>query len=494
MIFSGFWIWTWTWILAGTFREVSAAAGATAAAANYTVAAGWYAGWHATDLPLTSVLWDKYTHMTYAFAVPTEDPAAISLADSDAQFLPQFVSAAHRNGVKAGLSIGGWGGSQFYSINLGSSANRTAFVKSVTSLVQKYGLDLIDFDWEFPATQGVGCNTISSDDPANFVLMLEELRASPSGKNLTLTAATSVTPYADANSSTIAQFVGALDWIVPMVYDLSWNWTAGSPRIQRALPSSPLDDSCYSSVPDATAGAGSTAGSGLWGLAGRGSARSAVEAWVGSGAPASKIVLGMPAYGHSFNVNASAAFVGPNSTLLSPYPAYDTLNHSIGDSWDSTGGVDQCGVYQGPGGTWDFWALVQGGYLLSNGSAAPGVPYRWDQCASVPYLYINNSGGSGSGSGGVLVTYDDPQSYTAKGTFVRANGLRGFAMWEVAGDPRGVLLDAILSAPAPTGTAVPASAAAPSASRLPTSYAATGFVVPGILFTLLLPALCTIVC
>ena len=32
------------------------------------VAASWYAGWHSADVPLSGVSWDKYTHMTYAFA------------------------------------------------------------------------------------------------------------------------------------------------------------------------------------------------------------------------------------------------------------------------------------------------------------------------------------------------------------------------------------------------------------------------------------------
>ncbi|KAJ7141208.1 glycoside hydrolase superfamily [Mycena epipterygia] len=407
------------------------AAATTAASSNYTVAAGWYASWHVSDVPLSSVLWSKYTHMTYAFAIPTADPSAISLAESDEELLPQFVSAAHKNGVKAGLSIGGWTGSQYYSSNVASASNRTAFVKSVTNLIKKYDLDLVDFDWEYPGVQGIGCNIISSSDTENFLSMLQELRASPIATNVTLTAATAVVPFPTTNASTIPQFATVLDWIVPMVYDLSWNWTAGSPRIQRALPSAPLDDSCFASTPGVTG----------TGLTGRGSARSAVEAWVSAGIPRSQLVLGVPSYGHSFNVNASVAFLPPspaspaNHSLLTPYPSYDTLNHTIGDKWDGTGGTNQCGVFQGPGGTWDFFALVTAGYLVANGSAAAGVPYQWDTCSSTSYLYAANRG--------VLISYDDPRSFTAKGAFVRANGLAGFAMWEVGGDPNGVLLNAI---------------------------------------------------
>ncbi|KAJ6538875.1 glycoside hydrolase family 18 protein [Mycena vulgaris] len=432
------------------------AAAITAASSNYTVAAGWYASWHVTDVPLSSVLWSKYTHMTYAFAIPTADPSAISLAESDEELLPQFVAAAHKNGVKAGLSIGGWTGSQYYSSNIASASNRTTFVKSVTNLIQKYDLDLVDFDWEFPGVQGIGCNIVSSSDTENFLSMLQELRASPIAANITLTAATAVVPFPTTNTSTIAEFATVLNWIVPMVYDLSWNWTAGSPRIQRALPSAPLDDSCYAT----TLGVTGT------GLTGRGSARSAVEAWTSAGIPSSQIVLGVPSYGHSFNVNSSEAFLASTSydvhSLLTYYPPYDTLNHTVGDKWDGTGGTDQCGAHVGPGGVWNFFSLIAAGYLLANGSPAMDVPYQWDTCSSTPYLYATDRE--------VLISYDDPRSFAAKGAFVRANKLAGFSMWEIGGDPKGVLLDAILSAPTNASLAVTPSAATPT----PSASATTG--------------------
>ncbi|KAJ7212975.1 glycoside hydrolase family 18 protein [Mycena pura] len=449
----------------------AAASTPTAASSNYTVASGWFASWHVADVPLSSVLWSKYTHMVYAFATPTADPKTLFLAESDEELLPQFVAAAHKNGVKAGLSIGGWGGSTYFSSNVASASNRTSFVNSVTNLIQKYRLDLVDFDWEYPGVQGIGCNIVSASDTDNFLLMLQELRASPVAANVTLTAATAVVPFPTTTNSTatVAQFATVLDWIVPMVYDLSWNWTAGAPRIQRALPSAPLDDACFADTPGAGAGDGS-------GLAGLGSARSAVEAWAAAGIPRAQIVLGVPAYGHSFDVNASAAFLAPASSSsgaqLAPYPPYDTLNHTIGDKWDGApaGGVNQCGDAQGPGGTWNFFALVAAGLLLPNGSAAPGVPHRWDACSATPYVYAAKAH---PGDGGVLISYVDPASFAAKGAFARANGLAGFSMWEVGGDPKGVLLDAMLSAATNASLTVTASTAAAAATQPPASASAS---------------------
>jgi hypothetical protein len=43
-----------------------------AAKARNRVSAAWYAGWHATDFPLEKVSWNKYTHLTYSFALVFE--------------------------------------------------------------------------------------------------------------------------------------------------------------------------------------------------------------------------------------------------------------------------------------------------------------------------------------------------------------------------------------------------------------------------------------
>ncbi|KAF7315905.1 Chitinase [Mycena indigotica] len=446
---------------------VPAKAAISAATSNFTVAAGWYPGYHFDQVPLSSVLWNKYTHLIYAFATPTEDPNSISLVDSDAELLPQFVAAAHKNGVAAGLSIGGWGGSTYFSSNVATPANRTAFVKSVVGLIEKYQLDLIDFDWEFPGMQGIGCNLVSENDTENLLLMLRELKASPQGSKVSLSAATSVQPFPTTNTTLVSQFASVLNWITPMVYDLSWNWTAGSRRLQRALPSAPLDDSCFSAA----------SGENITGL---GSAKSAVEAWVGAGIPRNQIALGVPAYGHSFDVNRTTAFLTTPSLSsglpsmsssplqLVPYPVYDTLNHTPGDAWDGTGGINQCGVYTGPGGTFAFFSLISAKYLLANGSIAPGIPYRWDECSQTPYLYAANHGKQG-----VLISYVDPRSFGVRGQFVKANNLAGFSMWEVGGDPQGLLVDAILSATTNASLTVSPSASAAHGAPTPGSSSAS---------------------
>ena len=92
---------------------------------------------------------DYFSHLGHGLnilRVTVDSPDELSLEESDESLLPEFVKTAHANGVKAGLSIGGWTGSRFFSTNFGSSDNRTAFVKTVTNLADKYNLDALDFE------------------------------------------------------------------------------------------------------------------------------------------------------------------------------------------------------------------------------------------------------------------------------------------------------------------------------------------------------------
>ncbi|KAH8112032.1 glycoside hydrolase [Phellopilus nigrolimitatus] len=378
------------------------------------VATAWYAGWHADDFPLDAVSWDKYTMMTYSFGITVDDPSTIALNDSDVELLPKFVAQAHDNDVKAALSIGGWTGARFYSTNVGNEANRTQFVKAVTDLADKYNLDGIDFDWEYPGKQGIGCNTISPNDTSNFLAFLQALRATPTGSKLILSAATSITPFYNASgvpSSDVSPFAEVLDFIEVMNYDIWGSWSAG------VGPNAPLNDTCAATADQ------------------QGSAVSAVKAWTAAGMPVSKIVLGVPSYGHSFSVNTTSAFAHGSTTALAAYPPFNASAHPAGDAWDDPPEVDVCGVLEPQAGEWYFRGLVAGGWLDANGSVAQGVPSRFDACSQTAYVYNATSE--------VMVSYDSPESFTAKGEFIKNIGLRGFAIWEAGGDSNDTLLDAI---------------------------------------------------
>ncbi|KAG1889953.1 glycoside hydrolase family 18 protein [Suillus subluteus] len=352
--------------------------------------------------------------MYYSFATTTSDVNSISLEGSDGEFLPAFVTEAHANGVEAHIAIGGWGGSIYFSSNVATAENRTAFVKTVIDFVDQYDLDGVNFDWEYPNKQGIGCNIINSDDTANYLSFLQELREESC--NITISAAVSVTPFRDSNgnpSTNVSAFAEVLDYIAIMNYDIWGSWSSA------VGPNAPLDDSCASSSEQ------------------QGSAVSAVKAWSKAGMPVDQIVLGVPSYGHSFSVNSSNAFVSGTKTLA-PYPAFNSSNQPVGDAWDNTGSVDSCGVYRGSGGTFNFWGLIDGGFLNSEGTTAEGIYYRFDSCSQTPYVYNETSE--------VMISYDNAASFTAKGTFIKNTGLLGYAMWQAGGDYNDTLVDAINSA------------------------------------------------
>jgi chitinase len=216
--------------------------------------------------------------------------------------------------------------------------------------------------WEFPGIQGIGCNAVDPQDTNNFLAFLQELRATSMGKKLILSASVFDTPWVDATgspSTNISAFSNVLDYISIMNYDVKSNPAAG------AGPSSPLDYSC---APE---------------NARIGSAMSAVQTWSAAGMPAKQIVLGVPAYGHSFVLTSNP---GPSSgstqnITLSAYPKYNPSLEKRGDSWDGTGGLDICGVMQGPGGVFTYWGLMEQGFLNRDGSVADGIKYQFDNCS-----------------------------------------------------------------------------------------------------------------
>lgn len=379
------------------------------------VASAWLPGW-LTNFDLNTIPWQSYSHLTFSFAVTTNDQSMVSLDKVNTAFLQSFVSRAHQENVGALVSIGGWTGSQYYS-TLMQPSNQAAFVNTIVSMVKQYNLDGIDFDWEYPGKQGIGCNQISPDDSSNFLSFLQKLRQDPVGSKLKLTAAVSITPFAGPDGtpmSDVSKFGEVLDFLNIMNYDIwgSWSSTVG--------PNAPLFDSC---APTA-----------------EGSGQSAVKAWTGAGFPANKIVLGVAAYGHSFSVAQSVAVV---NGALGMYPTFNKAMQPPGQGETaSTTTTDQCGNSSGPTGIWTFEGLVSGGFLQNNnGTIAPatGVMYTYDNCSQTPFIYDPNKQ--------IMVSFDDATSFAAKGKFINDNGLAGFAMWDATGDtPQNTLINAISDA------------------------------------------------
>lgn len=73
----------------------------------------------------------------------------------------------------------------------------------------------LNHSWESPGKAGIGCNTMSENDSANFLSFLETLR-SICEPNFIISAAVAITPFIGADGKPLADvsgFARVLDYI-----------------------------------------------------------------------------------------------------------------------------------------------------------------------------------------------------------------------------------------------------------------------------------------
>jgi chitinase len=147
----------------------------------------------------------QLTHVNYAFALPRADGSLDELANP--WKLQDYVERAHARDVAVLISVGGWGPDPEFEALAADPASRARFVDAVTSLVEEFGLDGADIDWEYP-------------DPGasaeSFVSLMSDLRdALPPGKLLTAAVA-AVGPSADG---VLPDVFESVDFLNVMAYD-----------------------------------------------------------------------------------------------------------------------------------------------------------------------------------------------------------------------------------------------------------------------------------
>jgi chitinase len=211
--------------------------------------------------------------------------------------------------------------------------------------------------------QGIGCNAVSPEDTANFLSFLQELRTTITGNKLIISVPVAA-PFADASgspSTNVSAFKDVLDFITVMNYDTGSNSSFG------VGPNSPLDDLCAP-------------------ISGqRSSATTEIDAWAAAGMPLDQIVLGVPAYGRGYSVSKQSAY--KSGSILAPYPAYSVSNTPPGDKWSAVGGIDVCGINEGPGGVYTYWGLMEEGFLNTDGTIKTGIAYRYDNCSQTVSIF-----------------------------------------------------------------------------------------------------------
>ncbi|KAH8799635.1 glycoside hydrolase family 18 protein [Xylogone sp. PMI_703] len=175
--------------------------------------------WEPEDIDPT--LW---THLNYGFALIDANYEIAQMNSWDTDYYTRFTGLKAKNGaLQCFISVGGWSaGGQIFSEMTSTSANRAKFIQSAIKLMQTYGFDGIDIDWEYPAASDRGGVPA---DTENFVTFLSELRAACSTTyEISLTLPSSYW-YLQGFDVKVMEYV---DWANFMAYDIHGTWDGAS--------------------------------------------------------------------------------------------------------------------------------------------------------------------------------------------------------------------------------------------------------------------------
>lgn len=334
---------------------------------------GYYAGWSKRYAP-ADIPAEKLTHINYAFGHIKDGVVEVRNADEK---LAGLVALKSRNkDLKILFSVGGWTDSGPFSDTALTDESRKKFAASCAEFVRKHKLDGIDIDWEFPGGGGADKTKFRPEDTQNFTSLLKELRdqlnAAGTADHLHYLL-TIAGPAGGKHLEKIelAKIVPLLDFLNVMTYDFAGSWS------EKTNFNAPL----YSPAND-------PAGT-------KNNGDSAIRQYLAGGAPADKLVLGVPFYARAWGEVADV-----NHGLYQPHGKGKVRAVASGDEWTFSDIADH--------------------YLNQ------GATRYWSDEAKVPWLYDPKKK--------LMVSYDDPQSLKLKAEYVRDQKLGGIMIWELSQD------------------------------------------------------------
>lgn len=298
-------------------------------------------------------------------------------------------------------SVGGWTWSTHFSTVAASDTLRQNFAASCASFLSQYDfLDGIDIDWEYPVEGGLfiwskfeylvsqflglASNTYNPSDGQNYNLLLQAIRNSIGSYKL-LTIAAPAGPHLTRHLD-LAGMSPIVDFVNIMTYDFRGGWSKFTGHHSPLLPSSVDPDTSLTDT------------------------FTVIQHYLKNGMQASKINIGAAMYGR--------AWLGAPNTNNGLFQTFSSIPAG---TWDKGG--EATGVF-------DYWDIIS---KLSSGQ----LMRYWDNEVLAPWLYDGSS---------MMISYDDIESMTAKCEFVRAMGLGGIMVWELAGDKNYDLSAAIIAA------------------------------------------------
>jgi chitinase len=324
----------------------------------------------------------KLTRINYAFA-NIKNGRMVEGFPTDAANFAAFNALKQQNPkLTILISVGGWLWSGNFSDAVLTEQSRKTFIDSAIAFIERYKLDGLDIDWEYPGQVGAG-NRFRPEDKQNYTAVLRELRDRFNQEQTILHRRLYLSVAAGSNQDfldhtdmrAVQRYVDAVDVMAYDYYEPGSEPTTGHNAPLFANPADPNHDS----------------------------ADETVRAFEQAGVPARKIVLGVPFYGHEWG------HVSPQHHGLfqpgKPVPgAFATYGNIIAN-------------------------------MLNASGPDKGFVRYWDAASKVPYLYNANAQ--------IFVSYDDPESMALKCRYVLQHHLAGVMFWDYESDSSGALLDVV---------------------------------------------------
>ncbi len=194
-----------------------------------------------------------------------------------------------------------------------SDEYRRAFAEDCLEFIQKWGIDGIDIDWEFPGISWSGHASDPATDTKNNVLLMKQLRETLGTGYLLSYAGYISGAKATAGGYKYIDIKGVdpyVDFVNIMTYDMD-----AAPNHHSALRDVSAYCDCYT----------------------------AVYNYLGSGIKANKLILGIPFYGrHSFSTSPAAISYSKLMQQSSTY-RLDNFDESASVPYATLNGVYFCG-------------------------------------------------------------------------------------------------------------------------------------------------------
>ena len=156
---------------------------------------------------------ERLTHVNFSFAVVRDGKGSVAhWKNSDA--VREFTR--NKGHIKAILSVGGWGAGGF-SPAVATPESREIFAQSLVDIVNDYGFDGIDMDWEYPC-DGIAGIEYSPEDKPNYTALTQLLRDKMGPDKIVSMAAGAMQSCVE--SLELDKLVKLMDFINIMTYDM----------------------------------------------------------------------------------------------------------------------------------------------------------------------------------------------------------------------------------------------------------------------------------